>query len=122
MSQAGRVTAGLQRGFLFYAFCGWLLGLLVVMIFFLGALRFAKPENDDALEVFAVPAFLIIGKILGGAGFVRSKTARVRKPLPAVMARTTVSSAAFSRVSAQATEASQDRAILPCCIPAIASS
>ena len=53
-------------GFLFYAFCGWLLGLLVVMIFFLGALRFAKPENDDALEVFAFPAFLIIRKIFGG--------------------------------------------------------
>jgi len=36
------------------------------MTFFLGALRFAKPENDDALEVFAFPAFLIIRKIFGG--------------------------------------------------------
>jgi hypothetical protein len=66
MSEAGRVTADLHRGFLFYAFCGWLLGLLVVMIFFLCALRFAKPANDDALEVFAFPAFLIIRKIFGG--------------------------------------------------------
>jgi hypothetical protein len=66
MSHAARVTAGLDRGFLFYAFCGWLLGLLVVMIFFLGALRFAKPADDDALEVFAFPAFLIIRKIFGG--------------------------------------------------------
>ncbi len=67
MSKAGRVTAGLAGGFLFYSFWGWLLGLLIVMIFFLGALRFAKPENDDALEVFAFPAFLILRKIFGGA-------------------------------------------------------
>jgi hypothetical protein len=67
MSKAGRVTCGLVGGFLFYSFCGWFLGLLIVMIFFLGALRFAKPENDDALEVFAFPAFLILRKIFGGA-------------------------------------------------------
>jgi hypothetical protein len=67
MGEAGRVAvAQLHRGFLFYAFCGWLLGLLVVMIFFLGALRFAKPDDDDALEVFAFPAFLIIRRIFGG--------------------------------------------------------
>lgn len=67
MTHAGRVTAAeMHRGFLVYAFCGWLLGLLVVMVFFLGALRFAKPANDDALEVFAFPAFLIIRKIFGG--------------------------------------------------------
>ena len=66
MGEAGRVLTGLRGGFLFYSFCGLLLGLLVVMIFFLGALRFAKPENDDALEVFAFPAFLIIRKIFGG--------------------------------------------------------
>jgi hypothetical protein len=67
MSMAGRVESGLARGFLFYSFCGLFLGLLIVMIFFLGALRFAKPENDDALEVFAFPAFLILRKIFGGA-------------------------------------------------------
>jgi hypothetical protein len=66
MREAGRVLTGLLGGFLFYSVCGLLLGLLVVMIFFLGALRFAKPENDDALEVFAFPAFLIIRKIFGG--------------------------------------------------------
>jgi hypothetical protein len=66
MGEAGRVLTGLPGGFLFYSFCGLLLGLLVVMIFFLCALRFAKPENDDALEVFAFPAFLIIRKIFGG--------------------------------------------------------
>jgi hypothetical protein len=66
MGEAGRVTAGLYRGFFSYAFCGWLLGLLVVMLFFLGSLRFAKPDNDDALEVFAFPAFLILRKIFGG--------------------------------------------------------
>jgi len=67
MTKAGRVETGLARGFLFYSFCGWFLGLLIVMIFFLGALRFAKPENDDALEVFAFPAFLVLRKIFGGA-------------------------------------------------------
>jgi hypothetical protein len=73
MSGAERVTAGLPGGFLFYAFCGWLLGLLIVMVFFLGALRFAKPADDDALEVFAFPAFLIIRKIFGGVWIRRFK-------------------------------------------------
>jgi hypothetical protein len=73
MSKAGRVTAGLPGGFLFYSFVGWFLGLLIVMIFFLGALRFAKPENDDALEVFAFPAFLILRKVFGGAWIRRFK-------------------------------------------------
>jgi hypothetical protein len=67
MSTAGRVATGLAVGFLLYSVCGWLLGLLIVMLFFLGALRFAKPENDDALEVFAFPAFLVLRKIFGGA-------------------------------------------------------
>jgi hypothetical protein len=66
MGDAGRVLTGLRGGFLLYSLCGLLLGLFVVMIFFLGSLRFAKPENDDALEVFAFPAFLIIRKIFGG--------------------------------------------------------
>ena len=80
MGEAGRVLTGLRGGFLFYSFCGLLLGLLVVMIFFLGALRFAKPENDDALEVFAFPAFLIISKNIGGVmDSRRSKTARDRE-------------------------------------------
>jgi hypothetical protein len=66
MGEAGRVLTGLPGGFVFYSFCGLLLGLLVVMIFFLCALRFAKPDNDDALEVFAFPAFLIIRRLFGG--------------------------------------------------------
>lgn len=67
MATAGRVTSGLYRGFLLHSLFGLLLGLLVVMLFFLGALRFAKPEDDEALEVFAFPAFLIIRRIFGGA-------------------------------------------------------
>src|SRR5580704_13205998 len=67
MGQAYRITENLPSRFLLYSSGGCLAGLLVVMIFFLGALRFAKPENDDALEVFAFPAFLVIRKIFGGA-------------------------------------------------------
>jgi len=67
MGQAYRITENLHRRFLLCSFGGGLAGLLIVMIFFLGALRFAKPENDDALEVFAFPAFLILRKIFGGA-------------------------------------------------------
>ena len=67
MQEAGRVPAPLGASFLLYAFFGWFVGLLVILIFFLGALRFAKPADDDALEVFAFPAFLILRKIFGGA-------------------------------------------------------
>src|SRR5271168_4473084 len=67
MSTAGRVSTGLAGDFLLYALGGWLLALLIVMLFFLGALRFAKPEDDDALEVFAFPAFLIFRRFFGGA-------------------------------------------------------
>jgi hypothetical protein len=67
MGSAGRVTTGLYGGFLLYSVCGLLVGLLIAMLFFLGALRFAKPDDDEALEVFAFPAFLILRRIFGGA-------------------------------------------------------
>src|SRR5271155_2796984 len=41
MGTAGRVIGGLAGGFVFYSLSGLLLGLLVMMLFFLGALRFA---------------------------------------------------------------------------------
>lgn len=67
MSQAGRVGGHPSWSFLVYSSCGFLLGLLVAMLFFLGVLRFGKPDDDDALEVFAFPAFLLIRKLFGGA-------------------------------------------------------
>jgi hypothetical protein len=67
MATAGRVVENLLRGFLLWSMAGLLAGILAVMVCFLAALRFAKPEDDDALEVFAFPAFLVIRRIFGGA-------------------------------------------------------
>ena len=66
MTTAGRVENNLLGGFLFWSGAGLLAGILAVMIAFLAALRFAKPEDDDALEVFAFPAFLIFRRFFGG--------------------------------------------------------
>jgi len=67
MATAGRVVENLLGGFLLWSMAGSLAGILAVMVCFLAALRFAKPEDDDALEVFAFPAFLVIRRIFGGA-------------------------------------------------------
>ena len=67
MTTAGRVEGNLLGGFLFYSAIGLIAGFLAVMAAFLTALRFAKPEDDDALEVFAFPAFLIFRRFFGGA-------------------------------------------------------
>ena len=77
MTTAGRVENNLLGGFLFWSGAGLLAGILAVMIAFLAALRFAKPEDDDALEVFAFPAFLIFRRFFGGAwirSFKKGKT------------------------------------------------
>lgn len=67
MTMAGRVEENLPGRFLFWSVIGFLSGVLAVMICFLAALRFAKPEDDDALEVFAFPVFLIFRRFFGGA-------------------------------------------------------
>jgi len=67
MTTAGRVESDLLGGFLFYSALGLIAGFLAVMVAFLAALRFAKPEDDDALEVFVFPAFLIFRRFFGGA-------------------------------------------------------
>jgi hypothetical protein len=67
MSPAGRVESNLIAGFLLYSVTGLLAGVFAVMVCFLAALRFAKPEDDDALEVFAFPAFLVFRRFFGGA-------------------------------------------------------
>jgi hypothetical protein len=67
MTTAGRVEGNLPGRFLLFSVIGLLAGFLAVMVCFLAALRFAKPEDDDALEVFAFPAFLIIRRLLGSA-------------------------------------------------------
>src|SRR5258707_840960 len=66
MTTAGRVENNLLGGFLIWAAVGLLAGIFAVMVCFLAALRFAKPEDDDALEVFAFPAFFIIRRVFGG--------------------------------------------------------
>src|SRR5258708_23457949 len=66
MTTAGRVENNLLAGFLIWAAVGLLAGISAVMVCFLAALRFAKPEDDDALEVFAFPAFFIIRRVFGG--------------------------------------------------------
>jgi hypothetical protein len=67
MTTAGRVEGNLLGGFLLWSVAGLLAGISAVMVCFLAALRFAKPEDDDALEVFAFPAFFVIRRIFGGA-------------------------------------------------------
>jgi len=66
MATAGRVEGNLLGGFLIHSVTGLIAGFLAVMVAFLAALRFAKPEDDDALEVFAFPAFLIFRRVFGG--------------------------------------------------------
>jgi uncharacterized membrane protein len=67
MAIAGRVEGNLVVSFLLYSVTGFLVGIFAVMVCFLAALRFAKPEDDDALEVFAFPVFLIFRRFFGGA-------------------------------------------------------
>jgi len=66
MQQAGRVESGLLSGFLLCASFGLLAAMLVVFIFFVIALRLAKPEDDEAMEVFAYPLILVIRRLIGG--------------------------------------------------------
>ena len=51
MATAGRVEGNLLGGFLIHSVTGLIAGFLAVMVAFLAALRFAKPEDDDALEL-----------------------------------------------------------------------
>lgn len=81
MSTAGRVESNLIASFLLYSVTGLLAGVFAVMVCFLAALRFAKPEDDDALEVFAFPAFLVFRRFFGGAwirSFKRGKSSECR--------------------------------------------
>jgi hypothetical protein len=61
MGKAGRILDNLGPGFLLYSALGLLVGLIVVSLFFLGALALAGPD-DHAVEVFAFPAFLLLRK------------------------------------------------------------
>jgi hypothetical protein len=67
MSDAGRVEGNPSGSCFLYSLAGMAGGVCVVALYFLAVLRFAKPEDDDALEVFAFPAFLIFRKSFGGA-------------------------------------------------------
>lgn len=50
----------LNLGFLLYALLGVAAGFAIVLLFFFAALRFAKPNNDAALESFAFPAIYVL--------------------------------------------------------------
>jgi hypothetical protein len=67
MSGAGRLPGNPSGNCFLYSSAGMAAGILIVALYFLAVLRFAKPEDDDALEVFAFPAFLIFRKFFGGA-------------------------------------------------------
>jgi len=67
MTTAGRVETDLLGRFVLWSVVGLLAGIFAVMVCFLAALRFAKPEDDDALEAFAFPAFFVIRRAFGGA-------------------------------------------------------
>lgn len=59
MSTAGRVNSANVLSFLLYTSVGFLGGVVVTTIFFLAVLRFAKPDDDYALEVYAFPLFFL---------------------------------------------------------------
>ena len=60
MADSGPVFPNLQLRFLAYSLLGALAGLAIVLIFFFGALRLAKPDDDEALESFAFPAAYLL--------------------------------------------------------------
>jgi len=82
MATAGRVESDLVAGYLLWSLAGFLAGIGAVMICFLAALRLAKPEDDDALEVFGFPVFLIIRRLFGGAWIRRRKRGKCSDAKP----------------------------------------
>jgi len=81
MSTAGRVKeVGMSR-FLLWSLSGWIAGMLLTGMFFLLVLRFAKPDNDDALEVYAFPAFYVIRQFFGDS-WIRSFKHGTRSQAP----------------------------------------
>jgi hypothetical protein len=65
MSTAGRVKDVTAPRFFFWSLSGWIAGVLLTGTFFLAVLRFAKPNDDDALEAYAFPVFYVIRQFFG---------------------------------------------------------
>jgi hypothetical protein len=80
MRTAGRVNVAVSRFFLWSLF-GWITGMLLTGLFFLAVLRFAKPNDDDALEVYAFPAFYVIRQFFGDS-WIRSFKKGTRSQAP----------------------------------------
>jgi hypothetical protein len=59
MSTAGRVMDTGVLSFLEYSSLGFLGGVVITAIFFLAVLRLAKPDDDNALEVYSFPLFFL---------------------------------------------------------------
>jgi hypothetical protein len=81
MSTAGRVTDVTVPVFFLWSMTGWFVGILLTGIFFLAVLRFAKPNDDDALEVYAFPAFYVIRQFFGDS-WIRSFKEGTRSQAP----------------------------------------
>ena len=77
MQQAGREKSDLLPRFILYASGGLLLGLLVVLAAFVIALRWSRPEDDEAMEVFAYPFILVLRRRFGGEWVRSVKTVKL---------------------------------------------
>jgi len=63
MVQGNPGVANLTRAFITQAAIGFALGCVFMLLLFAAVLRIAKPEDDSSLEVFAIPAFLLLQNI-----------------------------------------------------------
>jgi hypothetical protein len=80
MSKAGRVNVAVSR-FFGWSLFGWIIGMLLTGLFFLAVLRIGKPNDDDALEVYAFPAFYVIRQYFGDS-WIRSFKKGTRSHAP----------------------------------------
>jgi hypothetical protein len=71
MLLSGRPTEGLISQFVLLSIGGLATGFAVVLAFFLGALRLAKPADDEALEVFAFPLAYLFAEDSGIRKWIR---------------------------------------------------
>jgi len=81
MWSAGRLKDVTVPRFFLWSLSGWVTGILLTGMFFLAVLRFAKPNDDDALEVYAFPVFYVIRQFFGDS-WIRSFKKGTRSQAP----------------------------------------